>query len=745
MAAIRVATSKQTAAETRFDFGNVEFFRNRVIGAGSYGAVCKAKCDQLPCAAKILHTMLFKLRDPGSSRVLQKFEQECQFLSNIRHPNIVQYLGYCRDSESGLPILLMELMDESLTGFLERQPPSELLPYHVQVNLCLDIALGIAYLHSNAIIHRDLSSNNILLIGEGSRAKITDFGMSKLVEANHSSTQLTQCPGTGVYMPPEALRNPPTYSAKLDVFSLGVLTLQIITCRFPDPTLGKKLVEDARYPTGKIEVPIPEIDRRKSHIELVEKAHGLLPLLLKCLNDNDVKRPYAKDICRMVDDLKETTTYETSLKKFTRNISLKVRKEVKPQEKQELQRQIYFLAENLRSTEEQVKKMQKTNAQKDEHIQHFKKEVHELRRQLHSANEKMAEKDLEMHVKEKEFQGMIEAKDQEIKELKQELKSMVLTQEATSVIGEKFQLKLLAYKQASHKMSRGSVAGEETRAYFRSGINRIYVYEVSKDTWASLPDCPHGYTTVSVVNGRLTAVGGWLSREATNKLLTFNKDNNKWVEKLPAMPTKRLLAAVVCAGKLLVVAGGQMEWEGNPVSNVEVMNIDSEQWYIANDLPQPVSRMAAAVCDDQLYLVGGNDQDSHKTKAVFSSSISLLFKSARPYSFGGWLSKTFWAGASSKVWQVRQDMPVYSAAIASVRGQLVAVGGCNGDSAPKASIRVYKPDTDSWHTIATMQTPRWNAFAAAFKDEKFVIVGGYTTASVKSETDFMEIMKMMVT
>ena len=741
MAAIRVAASasEEIAAKTRFDFGKVEFFRGRVIGAGSYGAVCKAKCDQLPCAAKILHTVLFKLRDPGSSRVLKKFEQECQFLRNIRHPNIVQYLGYCRDPESGLPILLMELMDDSLTGFLERQSPSELLPYHVQVNLCHDIALGIAYLHSNAIIHRDLSSNNILLIGEASRAKITDFGMSKLIETSHPSSQLTQCPGTGVYMPPEALRNPPTYSAKLDVFSFGVLTLQIITCKFPDPTLGKKLVEDARYPTGKIEVPIPEIERRKSHIELVEHAHLLLSLLLNCLNDNDKQRPYAKDICRMLDDLKEAAAYEISLKKVTRSASLESKHEVN---KEESQRQVYSLTENLRSAEQQLKKMQKSCAQKDERIQHITEELHELRRKLHSTNEKMAEKSSEIHVKVKEFQAMIEAKDKEIKELKQQLKSMALKQEATVATGEKFQLKSIACKQASHKMSRGSLAVEESRAYFRSGINRIYMYEVTNDTWATLPDCPHGYATVSVVNGRLTAVGGWLSREATNKLLTLNKDDNKWVEKLPAMPTKRLLAAAVCAGRLLVVAGGQIEWEGNPVSNVEVMNIDSEQWYIANDLPQPVSRMGAAVCDDRLYLVGGNDQDGHKLKAVFSSSISSLFKLARPYSFGGWLSKTFWAGASSKVWQIGHDMPIYSAAVASVRGQLVAVGGRNGDSAPKASIRVYKPDTDSWQSIGTMQIPRWNAFAAVLKDEKLVIVGGFTSASVKSETDTMEIMKI---
>ena len=69
----------------------------------------------------------------------------------------------------------MELMDESLTKFLERPESTGPLPYHSQLNICHDVALALAYLHSNGIIHRDLSSNNVLLIGEGSRAKVTDF------------------------------------------------------------------------------------------------------------------------------------------------------------------------------------------------------------------------------------------------------------------------------------------------------------------------------------------------------------------------------------------------------------------------------------------------------------------------------------------------------------------------------------------------------------------------------------------
>ena len=113
---------------------------------------------------------------------MERFEQECQFLSGVRHPNIVQYLGVSRDPESGLPVLLMELMDSSLTRFLEQS--EEPLHFHIQLNLCHDIALALTYLHSNGIIHRDLSSNNVLLIGSGNRAKVTDFGMSKLADAN---------------------------------------------------------------------------------------------------------------------------------------------------------------------------------------------------------------------------------------------------------------------------------------------------------------------------------------------------------------------------------------------------------------------------------------------------------------------------------------------------------------------------------------------------------------------------------
>ena len=273
-----------------FGYQIVRIIKTSSLGVGSYGAVYRALCDELPCAAKILHPTLFETNDPGTQKIMERFEQECQFLSGVRHPNIVQYLGVSRDPESGLPVLLMELMDSSLTRFLEQS--EEPLPFHIQVDICHDIALALAYLHSNDIIHRDLSSNNVLLIGPGNRAKVTDFGMSKLADANPRMTPMTMCPGTLAYMPPEALYDAPVYTNKMDCFSFGVLDIQILSRQFPNPSARCKIMEidDPRFPTGQVNVPIPEDERRRSHINLADPTHPLLPVAFDCLNDREIDR-----------------------------------------------------------------------------------------------------------------------------------------------------------------------------------------------------------------------------------------------------------------------------------------------------------------------------------------------------------------------------------------------------------------------------------------------------------------------
>ena len=273
--------ANQVQAQHLFRYRNFHINKSQSLGHGSYGAVYKAKCDQLPCAAKVLHQTILDTRDPGAGKIMQKFQQECAFLERIRHPHIVQYLGVTRDPESRLPVLLMELLDESLTKMLERSQKS--LTYNVQVDICHDISLAVAYLHSNDIIHRDLSSNNVLMIAK-KRAKVTDFGMSKLAGAAPATTPLTMCPGTLAYMPPETLKEPPRYTKKLDCFSEGVIMIQVCTRLWPEPEPRTKTVPDSRSRTGTTEMPVLEPERRKNHIDMIDRSHALLPIAMDCLH-----------------------------------------------------------------------------------------------------------------------------------------------------------------------------------------------------------------------------------------------------------------------------------------------------------------------------------------------------------------------------------------------------------------------------------------------------------------------------
>ena len=299
----------------QFGYRTFELLKSKPLGNGSYGAVYKAMCDDLPCAGKILHPTLLQSNDPGATTVAIRFQQECNFLSTIMHPNIVQYLGLHQDPETQQPILLMELMDQSLTQFLECfQEP---LLYHTQVNVCHDIALALAYLHSNDIIHRDLSSNNVLLIGEGNRAKVTDFGMAKLFDMNRSTViSLTMCPGTQPYMSPEALDDPPVYTMKLDSFSFGVLGIQIITRKFPDPGPRMKKVQDPHDPKRLLHEVVFETERRKSHIDLIDPTHPLLRMATDCLSYSEEDRPSAQELCNLLATLKKGNQYGDSVEEL---------------------------------------------------------------------------------------------------------------------------------------------------------------------------------------------------------------------------------------------------------------------------------------------------------------------------------------------------------------------------------------------------------------------------------------------
>ena len=201
----------------------------RKLGEGSYGCVEELSVNGFICAGKRMYDTLIDSENQGADQMIEKYYDECQLLSSLRHPNIVQFLGICfleaqptSSVTNQLPVLVMEMLQGSLDDLLENTPN---IPLAKKCSILQDVARGLVYLHSRspAIIHRDLTARNVLL-NSAMVAKIADMGNSRIINIDPgrlSRTMTRGVPGTAVYMPPEAFDLPPRYGPKLDMFSFG--------------------------------------------------------------------------------------------------------------------------------------------------------------------------------------------------------------------------------------------------------------------------------------------------------------------------------------------------------------------------------------------------------------------------------------------------------------------------------------------------------------------------------------------
>ena len=179
----------------------------------------------LVCAAKKIHEILLDTGNIGVREIAAKYLQECQIMSDLRHPNITQFIGLCFLANSQLPLLVMERLEGSLDDLLETVPH---VPLALKRSILEDVSRGLLYLHKHnpQIIHRDLTAKNVLLTSS-LVGKITDLGNSRIVyiQPGQLAQTLSRNPGTQVYMPPEALNAASRYGPSLDIFSFGHLGL----------------------------------------------------------------------------------------------------------------------------------------------------------------------------------------------------------------------------------------------------------------------------------------------------------------------------------------------------------------------------------------------------------------------------------------------------------------------------------------------------------------------------------------
>ena len=684
------------------------------------------------CAAKLIHETLF---DPAAQhnvmiapqrehrQPMRRFEQECEFMSTIRHPNIVQFLGMCQDPDTGLPVLLMELMDSSLTHYLERsvQP----MPYHIQVNFCHDMTLALSFLHSNGISHRDLSSNNVLLI-RNIRAKITDFGMARLGELNSQTKcpTFTVCPGTDVYMPPEAVQDSPEYTEKIDCFSFGVLVLQVLTQEFPNPGDRRRTLpsEYPGLPGGVLEIRVPEIDRRQNQINKVDPNHALLAIALDCLKDAHIERPSAQDLCERVTALRETPGYSESetasqepLQPITQPQTL-----MYAQERNEFTKssEPHSIAsdklEQLQSLaiqqEKKILQLDRSIKEKENHLEHLQQQL-EICQQSNTS-----------------YKSQICRPKQQLSQLesnKQQERS-----------GSKLQLNWRkGESSAPRKMSRrnDAVVSEDGSLYI---IYEGQVYEYHKNhCWYELPTCLYDGCSITIINNLLTAIGGFHDSSITNQLFSLTGEGScrKWTEQFPPMPTKRDFTTALSTETTLVVIGGMNE-QLVRLRTVEVMNIATLQWSSVEQLPERLYLVSATFCGDSIYLLGGWKDYRIHNNSVYTCSLKALIQSSER-SIRGQLASTL-SLHKSKVWSRVADLAVTQSTCVSLNGQLLAVGGYNKtDKDMTTGIHWYNQATRSWEVISHMIKPRCKCFAAVLPDNQLVVVGGNSDSYTQSELD----------
>jgi len=180
------------------------------------------------------------------------FIQEVTLLSELRHPNVILYMGVCVDTRD--KIIVTEYMENGSLYNLLRLQKLKIMTVH---RIAKDIALGMNYLHEENVLHRDLTSRNILLT-KHMQAKVADFGLSK---KNLEDSDLSYTMGSVAWMAPEVIASARQFSKKADVYSFGVICWELFTGSDPCPedmahiNLANKVLHEEWRPTIPENVP----------------------------------------------------------------------------------------------------------------------------------------------------------------------------------------------------------------------------------------------------------------------------------------------------------------------------------------------------------------------------------------------------------------------------------------------------------------------------------------------------------
>ncbi|KAK9928865.1 hypothetical protein M0R45_025984 [Rubus argutus] len=270
-----------------------EFDSKYCIGNGGHGSVFIANLSSANIVAvKKLHSLC------NDDKNFQKeFLNEVRALTEIRHRNIVKLLGFC--SHHQYSFLVYEYLEKgSLATKLSNEEEAKELGWSKRVNIVKGVAHTLSYMHHDClppIVHRDISSKNILLNSKY-EASVSDFGTAKFL--NLDSSNWTTHAGTYGYMAPE-LAYKMEVNEKCDIYSFGVVTLEIVMGRHPGDLFSSLSSSSSSAALQTHQIPVVDVlDQRISpptH-EVGGEVLSLVKVAFACLNSSPHARPTMKQV-----------------------------------------------------------------------------------------------------------------------------------------------------------------------------------------------------------------------------------------------------------------------------------------------------------------------------------------------------------------------------------------------------------------------------------------------------------------
>ena len=276
----------------------------------------------------------------------------------------------------------------------------------------------------------------------------------------------------------------------------------------------------------------------------------------------------------------------------------------------------------------------------------------------------------------------------------------------------------------------GGVTENKDDAYY------IFQYNTSGDEWSRLPPHPRSLICFAMAHftGHLITVGGGIKGSgATGKVYRFKEVSQEWEEFLQPMPTARFCFSVATTQSAIIAIGGATgvrDGKNVPCATVEMYSNETSQWYTADPLPAPYYLMSSITIAGTCYLLGGRGANNKPTTAVLYAHLASLVQKA--------ISHTHQSASRTSVWKTLPDTPLKASAVASLSGNLLAVGGHDTKTTFPA-INVYFPLTNSWVRLVggDLPEPCTLCTAVQLSSNTMIVIGGWNNQDKLTKTVFI--------